>query len=140
MKHELDFHKLKKWQKRKCIEWVGRQGGACLDFKNKDVILHDGGLFSIDKKKIKIPKTKGFKKLPNGQCQVIFTKKKYPHECYDAIMWFEDVDSTINWFKSLKRLLNSIGYRTNMKKQETSSKQFKNSLKDVKMGKIKRVA
>ena len=117
MKHKLNFHKLNKKQKEMCIDWVGKHGCACLDFKNRDIILHDGGLFSVDKKIVKMRKATGkFKKLPNGYSQVLFTKKKYPTEIYDAVLWFEDLDDTIRWFKSLKRLLNSLGYKTNIKR------------------------
>ena len=122
MGHELNFHKLNKKQKQMCIDWVSKHGCACLDFKNRDVILHDGGLFSIDKDIVKMHKLTGkFKKLPDDCYQMLFTKKKYPHETYDATLWFEDVDDTIRWFKSLKRLLNSLGYKTQIKKRIKSS-------------------
>ena len=117
MKEMFDFYKLNKKQREICKDWIYKHGCASLDFKKRDVILHDGGLFSIDKKIVKMQKATGkFKKLPNGCLQLLFTKKKYPAEIYDAVLWFEELDITIRWLKSLKRLLNSLGYKTKTSK------------------------
>jgi hypothetical protein len=100
--------------KRKVIEkWIQNNGAADFDLKKKDIILFDGGLFSIEKEKVMRHKSIGLKKLPNSNCsQVIFSKKKYPAEELRAVFWFEELDETINYFKRMKKMLNSLGYKT----------------------------
>jgi hypothetical protein len=104
---------MKKQNKNKIArEWIKNNGCADFDFKKRDVILWDGGLFSIVKEKVMRQKVTGFKKLPNGMSQIIFSKKKYPVEDYKAIFWFEELDDSINYFKRMKKMLNSLGYKT----------------------------
>ena len=94
-------------------DWIRRHGAASFDFKNGNIILHDGGLFYIEKKKIKVHKIIGLKKLPNNWSQVIFSKKKTELvEDYNAILWCEELDETISYLKSMKRMLMKIGYDT----------------------------
>jgi hypothetical protein len=108
-------------------EWGEKYGAASFDFKNRNIILYDGGLFSVEKKKVMLQKFKGIRKKGNidGHIirEVIFTKKKYPHETYEATLWFEEIDSTISFFVSMRRFLKKQGYRTgyakiNMKRDE----------------------
>jgi len=94
------------------VEWIKNNGCATFDFKKRDILLWDGGLFSIVKEKVMRNKPIGFKKLPNKLSQVIFSKKKYPIEDYKAIFWFEELDDLINYFKRMKKMLNSLGYKT----------------------------
>lgn len=93
-------------------EWVKNNGCADFDFKKRDILLLDGGLFSIVKEKKMRKKAIGFKKLSNGMSQVIFSKKKYPTEDYKAVFWFEELDDLINYFKRMKKMLNNLGYKT----------------------------
>ena len=108
---------MKKINKRKIIEeWIQRNGCAGFNLKEKGVILYDGGLFSIEKKKVKRSKIVGYKKLPGGYVEVLFSKKKtVPYEDYSAIMHFENIEETINYFKRMKKLLNKLGYKTKLK-------------------------
>lgn len=92
--------------------WIREHGAANFDFKNKDIIFHDGGLFCIEPRKIKIHKTKGLKKLNDGSYQVIFSRKASPSEVYEAKMWFEDIDDNIEYFQSMREMLNGLGYKT----------------------------
>lgn len=97
-------------------KWIREHGAASFDFKNHDVIFGDGGLFSIDSKKKMVKRAKGFKKIKDSNMtEVVFTKKKYPITVYQASMWFEDIDDTIDYFKDLKKLLNTLGYKTSPK-------------------------
>jgi hypothetical protein len=110
--------------KRKVIEkWIWANGAADFDLKKKDVILFDGGLFCIEPYKVMRHKMIGMKKLPNSTCsQVIFSKKKYPTEEFKATLWFEDIDETINYFKRMKKMLNSLGYKTGYGKRKVEKK------------------
>ena len=94
-------------------KWRKRYGGCIFDFKNKDIILPDGSLFSIEKKKYKAHKIVGYKKLSNGNTQILFSKKRLiPSERYEAVMWMSDIDEITSYFKSMKRMLNKIGIKT----------------------------
>jgi hypothetical protein len=110
--------------KRKVVEkWIHDNGAADFDLKKKDVILFDGGLFCIEKEKVMRSKMIGMKKLPNSNCsQVIFSKKKYPTEEFKATLWFTDIDATINYFKRMKKMLNSLGYKTGYGKRNKRKK------------------
>jgi len=98
-------------------DWIHKHGACSFDFESKDVILGDGGLFSIEKKKVKRQKVSGYKKLPTGGMQVIFSKKTYPDEDLEAWLWIEELEETILYFQSMKRMLNKIGVRTGWHKQ-----------------------
>lgn len=92
--------------------WIADNGACNFDFKNGDVILYDGGLFSIEERKIKRHKIKGFKKLLDGSSQVIFSKKKYPSKERYVNLWISEIDETIDYFKRMKKMLNKIGFKT----------------------------
>jgi len=97
--------------------WIENNGACYFDYKNKDIILPDGGLFSIEKKKYMARKIVGYKKLPNRNTQVLFSKKRLiPSEKYEAAIWMQELDETINYFKSMKRMLNKIGIKTKLSK------------------------
>ncbi|TAL57993.1 MAG: hypothetical protein EPN86_00970 [Nanoarchaeota archaeon] len=91
------------------------KNGACtVDFKNRNIILHDGGLFYIDSKRVRRHKIIGFKKLSNGASEVLFSKKATIKDInHEAVLWFEELRETINYLKRLERFLNSQGYKTN---------------------------
>lgn len=110
---------MKKTNRQKIIEeWIKRNGCAGFDLKNKNIILYDGGLLSIEKKKVKRSKIIGYKKLPDGYTRILFSKKKtVPSEEYSAILWFEEVEETINYFKRMKKMLNKLGYKTKLKRR-----------------------
>ena len=96
-------------------KWIENNGACRIDIKNRDIILYDGGLFSIESKKVKRKKIVGYKKLPNGNSQVIFSKKAtIPDVDYEATMWISELDETINYFKRMKKMLNKIGFKTNI--------------------------
>lgn len=101
----------------KLVEEFYNKNGAChFDFKGRNIKLYDGGLFAIEEEKVMRHKMIGTKKLPNGFSEILFSKKKYPAKEHNAWMWFEDVDDHINYFRRLKKFLNSMGYRTSFKK------------------------
>lgn len=97
-------------------KWKEKNGAADFDLKNRDIILYDGGLFSIEAKKIKGHKIIGYKKLPDGNVQILFSKKKCINDVdYRAYLWFEELDETIRYLKRMKRMLNKIGYKTDLR-------------------------
>lgn len=124
--------KLTKEQKEIVENWIKNNGCANFDFKNKDIILYDGWLFSIEKTtKIK-PRTrmilskKPEESMINGKLQRFFPCKFIPIrkngkivkekvEYFHAALWFEELDETINYFKRMKKLLNQLGYKTSTK-------------------------
>lgn len=107
-------------QKEKITEkWKWSHGAASFDLKKRDVILHDGGLFSVEKSVKYLPRHK-MKKITEGPwkggAEVVDIKgPKVRHEFYDAYLWFEDVDHIISYFQSMKRMLNKLGYKTGFK-------------------------
>ena len=121
-------------RQEKVENWIKKNGCATFDLKKKEVILHDGGLFSVEKEiKIK-PKTKMiFGKLQktniNGKTikarEIKFTPIRkngriINEECeyYKANIWFEEIDETISRFMSIKRMLNKLGFKTNNKHEK----------------------
>lgn len=148
---------MKNMNKKSIIDkWIERNGAAEFDLKNKDIILYDGGLFSIEnipkiKEWTKVVKRKAEKRIFNGKEQTVypidFVPKKYkgkvnPDKVFNfikkkidkgetfeeevlhffnkekmdnltSIIWFEELDETINYLISMKRMLNNIGYKTN---------------------------
>jgi hypothetical protein len=95
--------------------WIWKNGACSFDYKNRDIILHDGGLFSIEKEKRRARKIVGYKKLPNGMTEILFSKTKSLWvEDYKAIFWMEELDETINYLKSMKRMLNKLGIDTGL--------------------------
>lgn len=108
-------------QKKKVIQkWIENNGGATFDLKERQIILHDGGGFSVKKEIRYLPKIK-LEKITEGKWKggakvidVKGTKKKY--EFYSCYYCFEDLDETINRFRRMKKMLNDIGYKTNYKR------------------------
>ena len=94
-------------------KWIINHGACSFDYKNHDILLGDGGLFSIEKTKYMAHKVLGYKKLQNGNSEVIFSEKRtVPAERYDAVLWMEELDETISYLKSMKRMLNKLGVKT----------------------------
>lgn len=104
--------------KKEIIEdWINKNGACSIDLKNKEFTLYDGGLFGIQEKKIKTRKVLGFKKLPDGCSEVLFSKKKCVNGVeHSIVVWFQELDDTINYLIRLKKLLNQLGYNTSLKK------------------------
>lgn len=50
--------------------------------------------------------------------QILFSKKKYPDERTFARLWVEDLDNTIKYFVSMKKMLNNMGIKTNFMNKE----------------------
>lgn len=99
-------------------KWIMEHGACTFDIENQDIILHDGGLFSIEKEKIMLPKVTERKKLPDGKVQILFSKKKYPSERTFARLWMIELDETINYFVNMKKMLNNLGIRTKVTKRK----------------------
>jgi hypothetical protein len=133
-KYKHNYINLPKSKQKKVDSWIKRNGCAIFDFKNREIILYDGGLFSIEKEiKIK-PKTRViFGKLhqTNINGKIIKTRetkfipirkngKVINEECeyYKANIWFEEIDETTNYFISMKRMLNRLGFKTNHKNEK----------------------
>jgi len=107
--------KITKKDKKIMEEWIRKNGACSFDYKNKDIILHDGGLFSIEKKKYKSHKIIGYKKLPDKSVQVLFSKKKLiPSEKYEAVFWMNELDETIDYLNRMKKMLNKLGIKTDI--------------------------
>jgi hypothetical protein len=107
----------KKTKKQVLEEWIVNNGAADFDLKNQDILLPDGGLYWLKKEKYRGHKIVGYKKLPNGCVQILFSKKRLiPREKYYAVIYFKELDETINYLKRMKRMLNKLGYKTNFKK------------------------
>jgi len=121
--------KIKYRTNKKIIEnWIINHGAANFDLKKGDIILPDGGLFSIEKEVKIMPKTRIlFSKLKdskfNGKNNKFRELKFIPIkrngrvlkekvEYYKTYLWFEELDDLIKYFKSMKRMLNKIGYKT----------------------------
>ena len=109
-------------EKKKIVEsWRQKHGCATFDLRGRNIILHDGGLFSIEQKPVMRNKVIGFKKFPEmningkkigGFSKVIFSKKKYKDKESYVNLWFEELDETISYFKSMSRMLKQLGFDT----------------------------
>lgn len=102
-------------------KWMQKHGCATFDLKGRNIILHDGGLFSIEKKPVMRHKVIRFKKIPEiningkkikGGSEVIFSKKKYKETDFYVSIWFEELDETIAYFRSMSRVLRKLGFNT----------------------------
>jgi len=158
---KIKNNKILKNQEKIIEKWIIKNGAASFDLKNRDIILHDGGLFSIENS----PEIKGWskcifkkaeKRILNGKEQTFhpidFVPRKYkgkvnPDKVFNFIknkikkgktfeeevlnffnkekrdnykinLWFEELDQTINYLKRMKRMLNKLGYKTNLKKSQ----------------------
>ncbi len=111
--------RITKEQKKIMEKWIKNNGACSFDYKNGDIILHDGGLFSIEKKKVRLRKIVGYKKLPDGYTQIIFSKKRLlKDEAYHATIWMEELQETINYLNRMKKMLNKVGIKTQLRKQK----------------------
>jgi hypothetical protein len=111
------------YEEQEAEKWIKKHGAAGFDFAKRDIILWDGGLFAIEKYTEMLSRIRGKKPLPDGGCEILFTKKKYPQTCYKAMLWFEELDDTITYLQSMKRFLNKMGYATSYPRpKETPSK------------------
>jgi len=107
------MNRINKKQKEVMEDWQAKHGCCQFDYKNYDIILPDGGQLVIEKEKYLAHKILGYKKLLGGGCQVIFSKKAtVPSETYKAIIWMEELDETVEYLKSMKRMLNKIEIKT----------------------------
>ncbi len=97
--------------------WIINNGAASFNLEHRNIILYDGGLFSIEAKNIRTHKILGTKKLKDGTHEVLFSKKRITKDKeYKATLWFEELDETINYLRRMKRMLNKLGYNTGEKK------------------------
>ena len=106
----MEKPKITKEKEKIAEKWRTKHGCATFDFKNEDIIIHDGGLFWIEQKPVMRHKFIRFKKLPfiningkkiKGGSQAIFSKKKYKDFDFSANLWIGDLDETILYLKSI---------------------------------------
>jgi len=107
-------------------KFIWKNGAVKFDFKNRTLLFNDGGLFSIEKKIVKLPRSK-FVKVKEGKFKGMTELKhikgpKVKHEDYDATLWFEELRETINYLKRLEKFLIKLGYDTNGKYKINSSR------------------
>jgi len=88
-----------------CEEWIMKHGCCGFDLKNKCIHLYDGGLYSLEEFKVKRSRIHHFKKLPDGMVEIVCTKKKYPYIDRRAVICYDDLDSTIRYFRNLRRFV-----------------------------------
>lgn len=106
-------------EKNKIVrQWIRNHGAVKFDFKNQDIILQDGLLFSIDKEIKNLHKIKRAKPTFDGRFAVELTKKKFRTECYQCKIMFQELNDMIEYLKDMKKLLNQLGYETEYKKRE----------------------
>ena len=115
--------KITKEQEKIAEKWRQQHGGTTFDLKGRNILLHDGGLFSIEQKPVMRPRVTGFRKILEiningkkikGGSEVIFSKKKYKDTDFYVNIWFEELDETIAYFKSMSRMLRKLGFDTSM--------------------------
>lgn len=101
-------------QKNKLLqEFLKKEGcGTRINFKEREIFIPDGGLWSIGAKKVKRSKIIRWKKLQNGLSQAIFSKKKYNDLDYEVCIWTEELRETILYLQKLEKLLKKMGYNT----------------------------
>jgi len=108
---------MKKTKEQIVKEWCHNNGGASFNFETRDIILHDGGLFSAEIHKKRVKKFLRFMKIKSGKhkgfIEGVYSKKKTKIQTtIDAVFWFEELDETINYLRRMKRMLNKLGYDT----------------------------
>lgn len=110
--------KLSRKQEEEIVQkWIENNGCASFDLKNKQIIFHDGGGFSVEKK-IKYRSRFRFKPITEGRFKggselVDIKGPKVRYEIYDCYVHFIELDKTINRLRRMKKMLNGLGYRTN---------------------------
>lgn len=102
-------------------EWAKKNGGASFDLKERQIILHDGGGFSIEKEIKYLPRRR-LKPIVEGPLRgmielVPIKGPKVRHEFYNCYYSFIDLDETINRLRRMKKMLNGLGYRTDYQLQ-----------------------
>lgn len=132
---------IKEQQDKLNKEWGEEQGAARFDFSERHIILYGGGLFAIEKKKLKVHSVIGYKDIETGKTykrfmnmmkykagkrkgsEVLFSKKKdhYIDE-YEAVLFFEELDETIRYFQDMRRFLHKPGYNTGGKNMQKENK------------------
>ena len=100
--------------KKETEQWLMKHGACRFDFKTHNVCISDGGLGCIEKHEVMRKKFLRFKKFSNGNSQAIFSEKKYKDFNYEYLIWFEEINETINYFKEVKTFLNKHGYKTSI--------------------------
>jgi hypothetical protein len=105
--------------KRKEInKFIEKYGcGLKVDLRNKDIYIPSGGLWWIEPNLKKRYKTKvKFNQKEGEFFGMKITNKWWLPKKVDAepevMIWFNELDETINYLKKLKNLLNKLGYRT----------------------------
>ena len=118
--------KITKEQEKIAEKWIRNHGAASFDFKNRDILLGDGGIIVVNVETKTKPRTRiWFDKMHpvmlNGhKChrmlsapikkngKFILEKVDY----YSVTLWFEELDETIAYFKSMSRMLRKLGFDT----------------------------
>ena len=93
---------------RKWIKDNGCDGFATFDFKEKDIILYDGGLVCVKMK------TKIHRKRRKSQFGKDIKIKKLA-----CTFYFGALDETINYLIKTRNFLNKLGYKTSETTSET---------------------
>jgi hypothetical protein len=120
--------KKKKLTKKECeeinLKWKMKNGCSNFDFKEKNMIIYDGGLFPICEKEVMRNKVLGTKKIKfdfNGKetngYKVIFSKKKYKDKENYVVIWFSELRETIEHLQRAEKLLKKLGYNTDWRKK-----------------------
>lgn len=99
-------------KKQTTEKWIENNGACSFDLKEKSIKLYDGGLFSIESEKRRVPKSFKKKQLDNGYVELVFSKKRKTIDSYYGTIYINELDETINYFRRMKRMLNKLGYRT----------------------------
>jgi len=109
---------MKKINQRLLDDFVKKNGcGVRVDFKNHNILIPDGGLWSIQKETKKVHKIIGHKRITKGEhkgnYQILFSKKKSQTiDHYVVYIWTEELRETILYFQRLEKVLNKMGVDT----------------------------
>jgi hypothetical protein len=106
-------------------KWRMANGCVTFDYKEDDILIHDGGLFAIvdepkrsQNVKITFSKIDKYHTMPNGKKmkfhEMLSEKRPGTHidHNYRVIVWPSELDDTINFLNRLKRTLNKLGIET----------------------------
>lgn len=115
MEKQISF----KEKKKIADKWIEKNGCCTFDLKDEAIVFHDGGGFSVEKIIKYLPRTRWMpiKEGPfkGGAESVEIKGPKVRYEFYDCYYSFCDLDETINRLRRMKKMLNGIGYKTNLK-------------------------
>ena len=114
-------------QKQKIAdEWIAKNGCCTFDLKEEEIIFHDGGGFSVEKVVKYLPRHRWMpiKEGPSkgGASMVEIKGPKVRYEFYDCYYSFCDLEETINRLIRMKKMLNGIGYKTNLRNEYNGGK------------------